>query len=107
MDRWTGLLPERGPPRVVPADPTRAALTHHLVGVSGLVGQQAVAELGVVLVGVEQRVRSVSPGRLSYGDRGCQSAVVGLAGELQHPARHRDGSPVAASPLTAGWDLFR
>lgn len=39
------ILPERGPPAVVPVDPPRPALTHHLAGVFGLVDQEAVAEL--------------------------------------------------------------
>lgn len=31
----------------------------------------------------------------SFGDRVGQPAVVGLASDLQHPARHRDGNPAA------------
>ena len=60
----------------------------------GLVDQKAVAELGVILMGVEQGVRPVRLGQLGSGDRVRQPPVVGLAGELEHPARHRDGDPV-------------
>jgi hypothetical protein len=45
-------------------------------------------------VGVEQ---GVGPTRLKVfgvGDGFGQPAVVGLAGELEDPARHRDGDPV-------------
>ena len=66
-------------------------------GVAGLVGEEPVAELRVVAVGVEQRVGPVGRLELGVGDRAGQPAVVGLAGELEHPARHRDGDPVAGA----------
>jgi hypothetical protein len=62
--------------------------------VAGFVGQQPVAELGVVVVGVEQRVGEVGLGQLTRADGSEEPAVVGLAGEVEDPARHRDGDPV-------------
>ena len=43
---------------------------------------------------VEQGVRPVCLGAFSVGDGVGQPAVVGLAGELQDPARHRHGNSV-------------
>ena len=40
---------------------------------------------------VEQRVCAVSLLEFGVGDRVGEPAVVGLAGDLEHPARHRDG----------------
>lgn len=65
-----------------------------MAGVSGLIRQVPVAELGVVAMGVEQRVGQVRLGQVGVGDRGGEPAVLGLAGELEDPARHRDGDPV-------------
>ena len=64
-------------------------------GVAGLVGQEPVAELWVVAVSVEQGVGPVGLLELGGGDRAGQPAVVGLASDLEHPARHRDGDPVS------------
>ena len=63
-------------------------------GLPGLIGQQPVAELRIIMVGVEQGVGQVGLGQLTVTDRAGQPAVVGLAGELQYPARDRDGDPV-------------
>jgi hypothetical protein len=46
------------------------------------------------VVGVEQRVSAVGLDDLGVGDGVNAPAVVGLAGELEYPARHRDGDPV-------------
>jgi hypothetical protein len=101
MDRWADLailaalaLAERTPPTVVRADPPRGPLGHRLPGIAGFGDQEAVAKLRVIAVGVEQSVGSVGGGQLGVGDRVGQPAVVGLAGELEHPARHRHGDPV-------------
>jgi hypothetical protein len=61
---------------------------------AGLVGEEPVAELGVVAVGVEQHVGQVRGVELGVADRAGEPPVVGLAGELEDPARHRDGDPV-------------
>ncbi|MEU7506353.1 hypothetical protein ACFZBM_36630 [Streptomyces lavendulae] len=53
------LLPEHAPPVVVPADPPRGPVRHGGPGAAGLIGQEAVAELRVLTVGVEQRVRAI------------------------------------------------
>ena len=69
-------------------------IRHRLAGVAGFVNEEPVAELGVVAVGVEQRVGAVGLLELGVGDRTLEPAVVGLASDLEHPARHRDGDPV-------------
>ena len=87
------LLPERGPPAVARRDPPRGAVRHRLTRVAGLVRQQPVPELRVVTVRVEQRVRAIRLHHLTRGDGVRQPPVVGLTGELEHPARHRHRDP--------------
>lgn len=43
---------------------------------------------------IEQRIRTVRLNDLGIADRAVQPPVVPLAGELEDPARHRDGNPV-------------
>ena len=50
-------------------------------------------ELGVIAVRVEQRVRAICLHHLAGGDGVRQPPVVGLAGELEHPTRHRHRDP--------------
>jgi hypothetical protein len=76
VDRWTwflavasALLPEHTPPDQVGADLPRGALGHRLAGVAGLIDQEPVAELRVLAVGVEQRVRPVGRSQVGVGDR--------------------------------------
>ena len=45
-------------------------------------------------MGVEDGVGQVGLVEFAGADRGGEPAVVGLAGELEDPARHRDGDPV-------------
>jgi hypothetical protein len=45
-------------------------------------------------VGVEQCIGAVGLDEFSVGDGVGSPAVLGLAGELEYPARHRDGDPV-------------
>ena len=90
----TPLLAEHTPPAVVRADPPRCALGHHLAGVASLVEQEPVAELRVVLMGPEQSVRPVGLREVGIGHRVSQPPVVGLASDLEYPARHRDGNAV-------------
>ena len=90
------LLSEHGPPLVVPADPPRSPLTHPLAHGLCLADEEPVAELGIVPVGVEQRVGSVGLDELGLGDLLFPPVVVGLAGELQDPQGHRDRDPVGS-----------
>ena len=62
-------------------------------GVGDLVEQQPVAELGVLAVGFEDRIRVVGLLELAVSDRVGEPGVVVLAVELEHPARHRDRHP--------------
>ena len=52
-------------------------------------------ELRVVDVRGVERVRPVGLGPFGVGDRVGEPPVVGLASDLQYPARHRDGDPVS------------
>lgn len=102
---WTGgpglpALPflgfaEGAPPAVGRADAPCRPLGHGLTGLGCLVDEEPVPELGVLAVGVEQRVGSVGLDQFGVGDRARQPAVVGLAGDPEYPARHRDGNPVS------------
>src|SRR5215217_1550020 len=47
-------------------------------------------------MGVEQRVDPIGLGDLGIGHRVGPPPVVGLANELEYPARHRDGNPVSS-----------
>ncbi len=58
------------------------------------VEQEPVADLGVIAVGVEQRILTGGRDKFGVGDRVREPAVVGLASDLEDPARHRDGDPV-------------
>ena len=85
------LLAERAPPPVVAADPPRGALSHRRSGAAGLAGEEAVPELRVILVRVEQGIGPVGLGELSAGDGVTKPPVARSASELEYPARHRDG----------------
>ena len=106
MDRRAGLavlaalfLAEGAPLPVGRADPPSGPLSHRRPGIPGCLDQVAVAEFRVVAVGVEQGVGPMRLEILSIGHGGGQPAVVGLAGELVYPARHRDGDPVGGELL--------
>jgi hypothetical protein len=88
------LLAESAPPAVVRADPPRSAFCHRLANVTGLVEEEPVPELWVVLVGVEQGAGPVSLLEVGIGHRSSEPAVVGLTRDLEDPARHRDGDTV-------------
>ena len=88
------LLAEHAPPLVVRADPPHPPVTAAVPGAAGLISEQAVAELGIVTMGVEHGIGQVRLLEVPVGDRVGEPAVVGLAGELEDPARHRHGDPV-------------
>ena len=101
MDRWPAFLPDRAfflpkarPRAVLGADPPCRALGHRLAGVTGFVGEEPITELRVVTVRVEERVGPVGLGQFGVGDGMFEPAVIGLAGELQDPHRHRDRNSV-------------
>jgi hypothetical protein len=90
---WSGLLDppallaEHAPPAVVPADPPRGPVGDAGSQGPGLIGQETVAELRILPVRVEQRVRAICPLEGGIGHRFAEPAVVGLARALQDPAR--------------------
>jgi len=86
-------LAEHAPPAVGRTDLPRGPISHRLPRLAGFVGQEPVAELEVLTVGVEERVRPVRFGSVGTGDRPREPPVVGLASEVEHPARHRDRHP--------------
>lgn len=71
-----------------------SALRHRLAGIGCLFDKVAVAELRVILVSIEQGIGAIRLDDLSVGDGIGPPAVVRLAGELEYPARHRDGDPI-------------
>ncbi|MGL4297954.1 MAG: hypothetical protein ACRCW4_02645 [Candidatus Neomicrothrix subdominans] len=67
-----------------------------------LIGQEPVTELGIIAVGVEDRIRQIRLVELGHSHRLDEPRVVVLAVELEHPARHRHRHPesgTAASEL--------
>lgn len=69
IDRWADLavlaaltLAERTPPAVARTDPPRGPLGHLAAGIAGLGDQEAVPELRVIAMGVEQRVGAIGLG---------------------------------------------
>jgi hypothetical protein len=52
-------FPERAEPAVARRDPPCRPIRHDFARLCGLIGQQPVPELGVVLVSIEQRVRAI------------------------------------------------
>jgi hypothetical protein len=61
------------------------------------VGDEAVAELGVVAVDIDRGVGQIGVVQVAAADRGGEPGVVGLAGEPQH--RH----VTATGTRTAAW----
>ena len=59
-----------------------------------LVGDEAVAELGVVVVDVDRGVDQIGVVVVAVADRFLFPLVEGLLGEPEHPAGHRDGDGV-------------
>ena len=90
----TLLLAEHAEPAVVRADPPGGTVSHRLARGARLVGKQAVAELGIIAVRVEQRVRAPRLHPLGVADGPREPAIVRLASDPKHPARHRHGDPV-------------
>ena len=79
------LLTERRPPAVGRGDTPSGAISHRLPGRACFVGQETVAELRVVTMGIEERVRAVGLSDLGGGDGSLEPAVVRLAGEARAP----------------------
>lgn len=114
VHRWAGLtvlaapaLTERAPPAVVRADPPRGARRHRLTRVTGLINQEAIAELGIISVSVEQGVGPIRLGEFGVGDRLGQPPVIGLAGELAPGTSPPRGSRRRRAPLRAGRPFSR
>lgn len=55
---------------------------------------------------VEQGIGAVGRDQFDVGNRVRAPAVVGLAGDLEAPARHRDGIPSAANSRTSGYIII-
>jgi len=100
VNGWAGLagqaaLLRMGRPESLlgaePADPVPAG--YH-ASVRELVGDEAVAELGVVVVDVDGGVDQVRVGPVPVGHGLGLPLVEGLLGEAEHPAGHRDGDLV-------------
>ena len=86
------LLAERAPPSVVAADPPSGAVGHRRSGAAGFIGEEAVPELRVISVRVEQGIGPVGLGELSAGDGVTKPPVARVASELEY----------SASSLTSG-----
>ena len=79
----------------------------HLVAPSfELVGDEAVAELGIVAMDVDDGVGQMGVVEVPPADRVGRPLVEGLGGEAQHRAGHRHGDPLAASSWTSGYIIW-
>jgi hypothetical protein len=89
------LLAENGPPAIGRADLPHGAFAHLEAGVSDLVGEEPIAELGIVTMRIEDGVGQKGLVPFAFRDRARKPPVIGLASDLEDPARHRDGDPVS------------
>lgn len=108
VHRWTGLavltafaLAERTPAAVVRTDPPGGA-RHRLTSLAGLIDQEAIAELRIISVSIEQGVGAVGLNEFGIGDRLGQSAVIRLAGELEDRQVTATGILSSARSFTSG-----
>lgn len=76
------------------ADPPRGARVHRVAGFSSLIGEIPVPDLRILPMSMDQGVEPVGLFPKLIRQRVGQPPVVGLASNLQHPARHRDGNAV-------------
>lgn len=97
---WTGgptlpFLPrnlgEHAPQLILRADPPGGALGHRLAGLSGLFDQVAIADLGVVVMGVEQGVGAIGLDEFGVGD--------GMRGATRHLLARATTGYVGAADL--------
>ena len=77
------LLAEHAPPPVGRTNPPHPPVTAAVPGCTDCISQQSVAELGIIVVGVEQRLRQIRLRPLPGGDRTGEPAVVGPPGEAR------------------------
>ncbi|MBQ0850344.1 hypothetical protein J8N05_19340 [Streptomyces sp. BH-SS-21] len=83
VHRWAGRLAlaalraEYAPPKVLPADAPGIPVRHHGPGIVFFVGKEALAELRVVTVRIEQRVRAVGLPRHGIGASRRGGAALG------------------------------
>src|SRR5690606_7231400 len=101
------FLPEHAPPLVVRADLPHRAVRHLDARGGDRVVQQAIPELGVLAVSVEDRVRRVGLVVLGVGDRPAQPGIVVLAVEPRAPGTPPPPAPESGhrgrpTPLRAG-----
>ncbi len=110
------FLAEDAPPLIGRADPPRCAVRHRLTRLAGFVGKNAIADLRVLAVGVEQGVRPVRLLELRIGDRISEPAVIRLPCDPQNPAhpprresrrRPARGRAVGAPPACGGTSFSR
>jgi hypothetical protein len=88
-------LDEHRLPGVVTTDPPPRAITHSMAASAGFIGEEPVAELEIVAMGVEHDVRHVGLVEFDIGDRVGGPALVRLAREIEDPARQRGGNPIS------------
>jgi len=85
--------------RAQPPHPSRA---HPMTSGVELVGDEAVAELGVVAVHCECGIGEVGIGQIATADRTGVPGVEGLAGEAQHLAHNHPAPSLSGSRRTRG-----
>src|SRR5699024_9104422 len=102
------ILADGAGPAADRADSPRGTPAHLLASGLGFIGEVAVAELGVLPVGVEQGVGAVCLGEFGIGDRVLEPSVVGLTSNLKYPpAPPRRGSRQRRARTRAGTTFSR
>ena len=100
VDGWTGdlsvapaLLGRRRPDPLVATEAVHAAFARLVAGALELVGDEAIPELGVVVVDVDDDVGQMRVVPIAVADWLGLPLVEGLSREAQHPAGHLHGEP--------------
>src|SRR5690606_3626525 len=94
VDRWTGLLPlplpgsdDRRHDPGFRAQPPRGPVCHREPSIAGIVREQPIPELGLLLMGIPQSGDALLPEPFGRADRLPHPPVIRGTGELQYPTR--------------------
>jgi len=62
---------------------------------AGFVSEEPIPKLGVIPMGIKQRVSPIRLGNITLRNRTLHPPVIRLTSKVQDPARHRHGNPVS------------
>jgi hypothetical protein len=90
----SALLGGGGPDPVLPAQAMDPPFTDFVASPFEFIGDEAVTELRIIAVDVDDGVGQVGVDEIPITDRVGRPLVEGLSGEAQHPAGHRHREPL-------------